>query len=279
MPEGWEWDASLFAGSASYYRRGRLSYAPELPEFLAETLALDGLGRLIDVGCGPGILALSLAHLFREVVGVDPDKDMINEAERQAAKAGAAGKTRWIRARAEQLPPDLGPFTVATFGRSFHWMDRDRVAVIVRGMLQPGGAFVHVSGLAEESQSDNDLPDPLPPYKAIRELVRRYLGPIRRAGQGVLQHGTPDNEAAVLARAGFVGFERHVIPGGQPLERSCDDILAWVFSRSSSAPHLFGNRRCEFEADLIRLLRSASPSGQFSERQPGTEVFVWRRAA
>ena len=236
MPEGWEWDATLFAGSASYYRRGRLPYAPELPEFLAETLALDGRGRLIDVGCGPGILALSLAHLFGEVVGVDPDKDMINEAERQATKAGLAGKTRWIRARAEQLPPDIGTFTAATFGRSFHWMDRDRVAVIVHGMLQPGGAFVHVSGLVEEIQSDNDLPYPLPPYKAIRDLVRRYLGPIRRAGQGVLQHGTPDNEAAVLARAGFVGFERHVIPGGQLLERSCDDILAWVFLDRAPPP-------------------------------------------
>ncbi len=279
MPEGWEWDATLFSGSAAYYQRGRLPYAPGLSELLAETLALDGRGRLLDVGCGPGILALSLSHLFGEVVGVDPDKDMINEAERQAVQAGLAGKTRWIRARAEQLPPHLGTFTAATFGRSFHWMDRERVAAIIHEKLRPGGAFVHVSGLHQEIVPDDDLPDPLPPYAAIRDLVRRHLGPLRRAGQGVLAHGTPDNEAAVLARAGFAGPERHVLSGGPALERSCDDILAWVFSRSNSAPHLFGDRRSAFEGDLIRLLRTASPSARFSEHQPPTEVFVWRRVA
>lgn len=36
--------------------------------------------------------------------------------------------------------------------------------------------------------------------------------------------------------------------------------------------------RCDaFEADVRRLLKEASPSGRFSERQPSTEVFVWRK--
>ena len=39
----------------------------------ADLLTLDGRGRLLDVGCGPGTLALSLATLFGEVVGVDAD--------------------------------------------------------------------------------------------------------------------------------------------------------------------------------------------------------------
>ncbi|MFF3145823.1 SAM-dependent methyltransferase, partial [Streptomyces sp. NPDC057927] len=59
---GWEWDDTLFSGTAPYYRRGRLPYAPGLADVLAEVLRLDGRGRLIDVGCGPGTLALSLAH-------------------------------------------------------------------------------------------------------------------------------------------------------------------------------------------------------------------------
>ena len=32
-----------------------------------------------------------------------------------------------------------------------------------------------------------------------------------------------------------------------------------------------------FEADLRRVLQDASPSGRFSVRQPGTEVFVWHQ--
>ncbi|MFI7405373.1 class I SAM-dependent methyltransferase [Streptomyces sp. NPDC049541] len=275
MAADWEWDDTLFSGTATYYRRGRLPYAPGLTDVLAEVLKLDGRGRLIDVGCGPGVLALSLAHLFSEIVGVDPDRGMIAEATREAATRGVTGKAQWVQARAEDLPAGLGRFTVATFAQSFHWMDRDLVAATTRNMLQPGGALVHISDLKTESRTVEGLPHPAVPYAAIDELVRHYLGPVRRAGRGVLPQGTPGGEAAVLARAGFAGPQRHVVPGGQALERTGDDVVAGVFSMSFSAPHLFGTRREEFEADLSRLLREVSPADRFSERQPSTEVFVW----
>ncbi|MFD7164631.1 class I SAM-dependent methyltransferase [Streptomyces violascens] len=274
----WEWDDSLFLGTAAYYRRGRLPYAPGLAAVLATVLGLDGRGRLIDVGCGPGTLALSLGPLFREVVGVDPDSGMIAEATRQAAVCGMGTKARWVRARAEELPAGLGTFRVASFGQSFHWMDRGLVAAAIRGMLRPGGALVHISDLKSETPSLHGLPHPPAPYAAIEELVRRYLGPVRRAGRTVLPNGTPGDEAVVLARAGFAGPRRYVVPGGQALERTPADLVAWVFSMSYAAPHLFGERRDAFEADVRRLLQEVSPSGRFSERQPSTEVFVWRKS-
>ncbi|MGO4759111.1 class I SAM-dependent methyltransferase, partial [Streptomyces sp. 2MCAF27] len=178
MAVGWKWDDTLFSGTAAYYRRGRLPYAPGLADALADSLQLDGRGRLIDVGCGPGIVALSLAHLFREVVGVDPDSGMITEAGREAALAGVADKTRWVRARAEELPAGLGTFTVATFAQSFHWMDRELVAAIIKDMLRPGGALVHISDLKTETRTTDGLPHPPVPYAAMDALVRRYLGPV-----------------------------------------------------------------------------------------------------
>ncbi|MFF3751068.1 class I SAM-dependent methyltransferase [Streptomyces sp. NPDC002018] len=284
MVDGWVWDDTLFLGAAPYYRRGRLPYAPGYVELLAEVLGLDGRGRLIDVGCGPGTLALSLGPHFAEVVGVDPDRGMIAEAERQAAGAeavgaGSAGGARWIRARAEELPAGLGTFTVATFGQSFHWMDRDLVAGRFRELLRPGGALVHVSDLKTEDLGVDGLPYPAVPYAAIGELTRRYLGPVRRAGRGVLPHGTPSGEAAILTRAGFTGPRRYVVPGGQALERTREDVAAWVFSRSDSAPHLFGERLGAFTSDLDGLLRDHSAPGRFCERLPSTEVFVWQTPA
>ena len=159
----WEWDDTLFLGTAAHYQRGRLPYAPGLADLLAEVLGLDGRGRLVDVGCGPGTLALSLAHLFREIVGVDPDSGMIAEAERGAAERGVTGKAQWVRARAEDLPAGLGTFTVATFGQSFHWMDRDLVAATVKDMLQSGGALVHISDLKTETRAVDGLPHPAVP--------------------------------------------------------------------------------------------------------------------
>ncbi|MFE4355732.1 class I SAM-dependent methyltransferase [Kitasatospora sp. NPDC056800] len=270
--DAWSWDETLFAGTAAHYTRGRLPYAPGLAEALAGALGLDGRGRLLDVGCGPGTLALGLAHLFDEVVGVDPDAGMIAEARRVGAEEP---KATWVRARAEELPPGLGTFTLAVFGQSFHWMDRDLVAATVRRMLRPGGALAHVSDLKGEPRPTEGLPHPPVPYAAIDGLVRRYLGPVRRAGQGLLPHGTPGDEAAVLARAGFAGPQRIVVPGGRPLERTADDAVAGVFALSFSAPHLFAERRPAFEADLRRLLARTSPSGLFSERQPSSEVFIW----
>ena len=119
----WEWDPTLFAGTAPYYRRGRLPYAPTMPAAVRAALALDGHGRLLDVGCGPGSVALALAPLFDAVVGLDPDQAMLEEAATHAAALGVSTAT-WVCLRAEELPADLGTFRVASFGQSFHWMQR-----------------------------------------------------------------------------------------------------------------------------------------------------------
>ncbi|MFT2019479.1 class I SAM-dependent methyltransferase [Streptomyces sp. 796.1] len=275
----WVWDETLFLGAAPYYRRGRLPYAPGLAAALRTALGLDGRGRLLDVGCGPGTLALALAGHFAETVGVDPDAGMLAEAERAAAEDPPASRVRWVRARAEELPAGLGPFDVAVFGQSFHWMERDAVAADVRARLRPDGVLVHVSDLKGEHRPVTGLPHPAVPRGAIDALIRRYLGAVRRAGRGSLPRGTPSGEAAVFRRAGFTGPRRLIVPGGQGLERSYDDVVAGVFALSSSAPHLFGARCAEFEAELRRLLGGAAPAGLFSERQPSTEVFIWENGA
>jgi SAM-dependent methyltransferase len=282
MIDGWQWGDTLFKGASAYYERGRLPYAPGFGEALATALGLDGSGRLLDVGCGPGIVTLALAPRFAEVVGVDPDEEMLAEAGRQAARRSVAN-ARWVAARAEDLPAGLGEFRAVVFAQSFHWTDQDRVAATVLTMLEPGGAFVHMSDLKDASgESVAPLPVPAPfvavPRAEIHGLTRRYLGPIRRAGQGTLPNGTPGpGENAVLARAGFEGLERHVVPAEQVLERSPDDVVAWVLSHSHSTPHLFGDQLADYERDLRALLRQASPDGRFAERVPPTEIRIWRK--
>ena len=275
MPKGWEWDETLYRGSAPYYVQGRPPYAPTLTAQLKEHLALDGGGRLLDVGCGPGVLTLLLAPCVAEAVGVDPDAGMLAEAAQRAETMGVRN-VRWIQARGEDLPAGLGRFDMATFGQSFHWMDRQQVAATVFRMLHPGGAFVHVADWKEPPAATGDLPHPPPPYTAIRGLIQEWLGPIPRAGQGELRYGTPGDEETVLAATGFAGPERLRLPGGGLWLRREDDIVAWVWSLAGSAPHLFGGRRDVFEAELRAVLGSASPTGMFAEWLPDTDVRVWR---
>lgn len=273
MPKGWEWDETLYLGSASHYLRGRLPYAPGLADELANALELDGRGRLLDVGCGPGVVALALAHLFNDVVGVDPDGAMLAEAALVANEL-AIENICWLRARAEELTTDLGTFRAATFGQSFHWMDRPSVAALVKSLLEPGGAFIQIADV-KESNDTGDQSFPVPPYDSIQQLVRAYLGPVRRAGQGLLRFGTPGDESAVLHNAGFGNAERLRIPHGPPTIRSVDELVSWTFARSDSAPHLFGDRIIAFEEELRELLHSHSDNRRFSEQPPDTEVFIW----
>jgi len=159
-------------------------------------------------------------------------------------------------------------------------MDRPRVAQIARDLLAPGGAFVHVADVkAPRPEPPAPPPLPAPPYAAVEDLVRTYLGPVRRAGRGTLPHGTPGNEAAVLHAAGYDPPTRIIVPAGPPLPRDPDDIVAWAWSRSGSAPHLFGDRLGAFEADLRLLLRAAAPDGRFAEQPPDTEIVIWRSPA
>lgn len=281
--ETWSWDASLFAGAAPYYEQGRLPYAPGLADALASSLALDGQRRLLDVGCGPGTVALRLAPLFEAVVGLDPDPEMLDHASRAAARSHI-GNTTWVCERAEALPADLGSFRAVTFAASFHWMDRPRVAAAVATMLDPDGAVVQVDAPGYRSEEltaetwQGILPFPPPPDDVVDQLRRRYLGEDRRAGRSI-RNTSPAGEDDVFQQAGFLPAETVIVPDRRTVERTIDDVVAGAFSTSSTAPHLFGDRQADFERDLRKALAQVSPSGRFSLRLPDNVLRIWRLPA
>jgi SAM-dependent methyltransferase len=274
--DGWEWDETLYAGSAGYYSVGRMPYPPQIAETLRDELGLDGRGRLLDIGCGPGSLTLLLAPLFAGTVGVDADAGMIAEAARRADQAGI-GTIRWERSRAEDIPVGWGPFQVVTFAQSIHWIDQAAVLPVVRAMLAPGGVCVHVQATTHRGIPEpGPLPRPAPPHDAIAELVASYLGEVRRAGRGTLPSGTPGTERDELLAAGFSGPTRIQLGAGQLVTRTEDEVVAAVFSLSYAAPHLFGGRLADFERDLRGLLRRTSADGLFSERPEPVSLDLWR---
>jgi len=284
MPKGWIWDPTLFAGSAAFYARGRLPYPAELPQAMATALQLSGAQRLLDVGCGPGTVALAVAHLFRDVVGIDADDGMVAEATRLASERSIRN-ARWRCMRAEALPAGLGRFHVATFAQSFHWMERDQVAANVHRMLEPGGVLVHVdcaagvrppAELAPDSSARPDEPEP--PREAIDELIRRFLGPQRRAGQGVLRYGTPSGESEVVMGAGFGPPLSVFVGGGEWHRRSMDDLVAEVFASSGSAPHLFDDRIDDFERELRVVLANHSTTGYYAQQAPFMQLRIWTKS-
>ena len=253
---------------------GRVSYPTALGEALATALQLDGSGQLLDVGCGPGNFTLLMAPWFHQATGVDADRDMLTEAERQAAEAGI-GNVEWLHLRAEEMPADLGTFRMISFAQSFHWMDQATVARRALQMLQPGGACIHVHATTHEGvDTEAMLPHPKPPRPAIEELIERYLGSVDR-GKGGLQPNKANREEEVWRAAGCYGPQRVEVPG-RIVERTSDQIVAGIFSLSTSTPHMFGEQRQAFEADLRYLLHEINPSGIFSEQTREIAADIWR---
>ena len=271
------YDPTIYRGSARYYASGRPPYSRELVSTLADEVGLDGSGRLLDVGCGPGILTVELAPSFDEAIGLDPDADMLAEGERRAREAGI-DNIRWMEAVAEDIPAmHLGTFKLVTFGQSFQWTDQVAVAEAIYERLEPGGALALVVNTVEGRPEPEGPGYPPIPHDEIREIVRRYLGPRRRAGQG-FRNEPPDRYEDALARTRF-GAPRVVFAPGRPdVVRNVDSVLAGYLSMSFAAPHLFGDRLGAFEADVRALLAERSPSGLFWDWPGDTEILLSSRS-
>jgi SAM-dependent methyltransferase len=271
------YDPTIYRGAARHYCRGRPAYSAELVPTLTREVGLDGRGRLLDVGCGPGVLTVPLAPLFEETIGLDPDADMLAECERRADEQGVRSIC-WVRAVAEDirgLGLGLGTFRLVTFGESFHWTDREQVAEVIYDLLEPGGSLVLVVNTVAGRPAPVNPGYPVIPHEAIGELVDRYLGPRRRSGPGF----HPDRFEDALARTRF-GLPRVIFAPGRPdIVRDTDSVVAGYFSLSWATSHRFGERRREYEAELRALLHQHSPTGLFWDWPGDTEILIAQKAA
>jgi 2-polyprenyl-6-hydroxyphenyl methylase / 3-demethylubiquinone-9 3-methyltransferase len=123
-------------------------YRPELglqklekirfPWFKRRLPPLPGL-RVLDVGCGPGILAENLARGGAEVVGVDPSRVTLELAR---AHAGAQGLDITYRHGFAERLRERAPYDVVfALDVLEHVDDLDRALDASLAALKPGGAF------------------------------------------------------------------------------------------------------------------------------------------
>ncbi len=262
-------DPAAFRGTAPYYVAGRPPYSARLRAVLRDELGLDGSGRLLDVGCGPGVLTIELADLFSEVVGVDPEPGMIAEARRRAAVGGLDHIT-WIETVAERIGElGIGPCRAVTFGQSFHRVDRYPVTEAVYDLLEPDGAIVLVSHEVKGHRQPVEPDLPAIPHNEVTSLIARYLG-----------HEVPprwepgERWEETLRKTRFRTPRLVVAPGHADLVRDVDAVVAGYFSKSYAAPPLFGADKQRFEDELRALLYRHAPEGRFWEWPGDTEIVL-----
>jgi SAM-dependent methyltransferase len=269
-----EFDPLAFQGTAEYYAIGRPPYSRLLTETVRSELSLDGAGRLLDVGCGPGVLELELASLFADAIGLDPEVGMLREGERRCNEA-LIDNVRWVLGRAEDIARlGLGPCRAVTFGQSFHRVHRLDVAEKVYDQLEPGGSLVLISNVVDDRPWPEGPGPPRIPHDAIRDLVIDYLGPDTRHYFATWNEGQPERFEDTLRQTRFGGSRTVHAPGRADLIRDVDTVVANYFSMSYAAPRLFGDHRSDFERDLRRLLFDHSPTGLFWDWPGDTELVI-----
>jgi SAM-dependent methyltransferase len=126
-----------FASTVAYYEGARPPYGAAFFEAVALRLGLDGSERLLDVGAGPGILAIGFAPYCREAIGVDPEPGMVEAARAAAERADAM--VSFVEGRFEDAVTKLGAFDIVTIGRAIHWLDPEPARAALERVLAPRG--------------------------------------------------------------------------------------------------------------------------------------------
>jgi ubiquinone/menaquinone biosynthesis C-methylase UbiE len=239
----------LFAGTAAYYARFRPGYPAEFLAHVVERFGLNGTGRLLDLGCGTGQLALPLAPSVAEAIGLDPDPSMLAEAAASAERTGIQN-VRWLLGSdrdLDRLRDTIGRFRLALMGRSFHWMDRDAVLRALDKLIEPAGGVVVVSDEERVWAGREDW------HETIRQTIHHWLGPQRRAGSGnyTVRHVPFDD---TFAASPFSHVEHYHLT----VERTptIDEIIGYLSSTSFCSPAVLGEQQAPFEADLRQRLNT-----------------------
>ena len=243
-----------YEGAAQYYSRYRPPYPSALATVLRDAFQLDGRGRLLDLGCGPGSVAIPIAHLFDGVVAMDSEPDMLEEGKSEAGRAGVRN-IEWVCASSEELSLNLGSFRLVTMGESFHWMDRRNTLESLYGLIDfQGGVAILGRG------SPLRIPPMTPWRTAATKVVRQYVGDIPLPWD----HEPPPPEElhdAYLQRSSFKDLTKHQEPFD--VEWTVESLIGNLYSMSFCTRRVLGDRARAFERDLRKSILEVEPSGTF----------------
>ena len=238
LPSSQNWSASAYAANAHF--------VPALGQPVLDLLRPQPGERILDLGCGDGVLTEKLVALGGRVIGIDSSPDMFAAARQRGVDA------RTMDARSLTFENE---FDAVFSNAALHWVKDDPDAPIAGAFraLVPGGRFVGELGghgcvaaiavalmVALERRGIPDAPSWIPWY-----------------------FPTVDEYETRLRRAGFVPQSVQLIPRPTPLptgmrgwlETFANPFCAALAPAAPTQPAPTQNERDDFLDEVTVLLK------------------------
>jgi len=222
------WNASRYAANAAF--------VPALGQPVLDLLQPQTGERILDLGCGDGVLTERLAASGARVVGVDSSEDMVAAARHRGLDARVADATNLSF---------YEEFDAVFSNAVLHWIKRDpdaAISSVYHALRHPGRFVGEMGGHGCVAAVTVAL---------IFALGKR--GITNAASVCPWYFPTVDDYTARLERAGFVAETVKLIPRPTPLPAG---MLAWLetFANPFCAvlpPH----QRADYLEDVTEMLR------------------------
>ncbi len=238
-----------FASTVEFYARCREPYPPEFFQRVAEQIGLRGDETLLDIGCGPGMLAIGFAPLVGSCTGLDPESGMLAAAKNAAAEAGVA--ISLIHGRIEEFPVGQ-TYGVITIGRAHHWLERTPTLSVLERILAPDSGRILICRAASVETPETPW---VKPYRKVRSAWAS---------------GRPEEKQYRIDPSEWLMGSFFSAMGETSItERrrvTIADLIGRALSRSNTSPEVVGGGQEQFEAEIAAALEPFVQDGVLEEQ-------------
>ncbi len=228
-----------FSGLAEIYANARPAYPAEAIDYILHRGNLKQGDLLVDVGCGTGISSRLIASRGIDVIGVEPNGDMIENA--RGNKANETLPIRYHQSTAEMTGLVSGIAAAILCAQSFHWFEPEQALLEFHRLLKSDG-FVFLMWNIRDNRDDFT--------REYGEAFARVADTTDDAGRG------PRNREVILNHPLFSNSEHVAFENEQLLSRQ--SVIDRAFSAS------YAPREGEMAVLLKELLNASFEKHQES---------------
>lgn len=245
--------AGRFSGFADTYDRAR----PSVPDYPVQVVR-NYLGRtpelIVDLGCGTGLSTKIWEAEARQVMGIEPNQDMLAMAKEKESPKASFRQGFGNQTGLEDLCADG-----VICSQSFHWMEPKSTLREINRILKPGGVFAAI---------DCDWP-PVTNWQAEQAYMALYWKTKKLEQelpdlQGSSISYPKENHLSRMKESGYFRYCREILFTHQE-DCSPQRLVDLLYSQGSvqlvlrTHPELIHQELEQFQKTVFRLF----PQGQF----------------